>query len=170
MTKTYAGIGSRETPADVCALMTSIATHLRKDGYILRSGHAPGADSAFEAGAGNEAEIWIPWRGFNGSKSPLLPIPAAFAMAEEYHPKWTAVNLGGRSLHARNCHQVMGRDLVSPVEFVICWTYDGRASGGTGQALRIAEAHKIPVYNLFNDSDRRYWEVLMERPPEQAAQ
>ncbi len=170
MTKTYAGIGSRETPDDVCALMTSIATHLRKDGFTLRSGHASGADSAFEAGAGPEAEIWLPWRGFNGSKSPLLPIPAAFAMAEEYHPNWKAMNLGGRSLHARNCHQVMGRDLVSPVEFVICWTYDGGASGGTGQALRIAEAHNIPVYNLYADRHRRYWELMIEPPREQAAE
>ncbi len=39
----YAGIGSRETPPIICAQMTEIAKYLDKYGFILRSGHAPGA-------------------------------------------------------------------------------------------------------------------------------
>lgn len=34
--------------------------------------------------------------------------------------------------------------------FVVCWTSDGKDSGGTGQALRIARDRNIPVYNLYN--------------------
>ena len=41
--------------------------------------------------------------------------------------------------------QVLGVSLDSPAEFVLCWTADGEASGRTGQALRIAASHGLPV-------------------------
>jgi hypothetical protein len=51
--KYYAGIGSRETPSDVCSQMTELAKQLDAENWILRSGGAKGADSAFENGAIN---------------------------------------------------------------------------------------------------------------------
>lgn len=51
-------------------------------------------------------------------------------------------------LHARNMHIILGANLDSPVEIVICWTKDGLRSGGTGQALRLAESRDIPIYDL----------------------
>ena len=51
--RSYAGIGSRKTPPHVLAAMTQIAEALAERGYILRSGGAGGADSAFEKGAGS---------------------------------------------------------------------------------------------------------------------
>ena len=75
-------------------------------------------------------------------------------MAAAHHPAWERLGRGARSLHARNCHQILGRDLDDPVSFVVCWTPDGAtthpgpSTGGTGQALRIAAAHDIPVFNL----------------------
>ena len=40
----------------------------------------------------------------------------------------------------------------------MCWTPNAAISGGTGQALRIARAHSIPVYNLANASTfTRVW-------------
>lgn len=158
--RTYAGIGSRTTPETICNLMARIALYLDGQGYTLRSGHASGADQAFEAGAGSAKEIFIPWSGFNGSNSDLLPVPAAFKMAEEFHPGWKFLNQGMKKLHARNCHQVLGYSLDDPVEFVLCWTHDGTAKGGTGQALRLAEAHKIPIYNLYHVGVRHYWRTL----------
>ena len=50
MTKYYAGIGSRETPEDVCGRMTKLASILERKGYTLRSGGAVGADTAFAGG------------------------------------------------------------------------------------------------------------------------
>jgi predicted Rossmann fold nucleotide-binding protein DprA/Smf involved in DNA uptake len=46
----YAGIGARETPDDVLHLMYLLGRKLATDGYVLRSGHADGADLAFEKG------------------------------------------------------------------------------------------------------------------------
>lgn len=51
-------------------------------------------------------------------------------------------------LHARNCYQVLGADLRTPTQFVICWTPRGSGEGGTGQALRIAKAYNIPIFDL----------------------
>lgn len=45
---------------------------------------------------------------------------------------------------------MLGADLHSPSKFIVCWTRDGGATGGTGQALRIADHYEIPVFNLFD--------------------
>jgi hypothetical protein len=144
---TYAGIGSRETPADILGVMTDIARTLAEQDYTLRSGAAQGADSAFEAGA-TKKEIWLPWLGFNGHTSRLLPSPEAFEVAREFHPAWDRCSRGARALHARNIHQILGPDLNDPVGMVVCWTRNGGRSGGTGQALRLATAYSIPIHDL----------------------
>jgi len=181
--KYYAGIGSRSTPAEVLGKMTSIAGKLCDLGYVLRSGGAPGADTAFEAGVDlnydqraemvkcnerSEAtgidcgicplphcpyvrkEIYLPWRGFQGRDDGIVvhDMSAAMLMAKVFHPNWSACSPAARKLHARNCFQVLGQDLETPVEFVVCWTKGGKGGGGTGQALRIARARKIPIYDL----------------------
>lgn len=147
----YAGIGSRQTPAQMLAFMSKIAARLEAIGYILRSGGADGADSAFEAGVTDpaHAQIFLPWRGFNGRSGQFTGAPpAAYEMAENFHPNWDACSRGARALHARNCQQILGPQLDSPVDFVVCWTPGGSGSGGTGQAIRLARASEIPVYDL----------------------
>ncbi len=71
MSRFYAGIGARATPPEVLSLMTRAAFALLKRGYVLRSGHAIGADSAFARGAGEAAEIFLPVPGWRGSASAL---------------------------------------------------------------------------------------------------
>lgn len=159
----YAGIGSQETPADVCDLMTRAAAFLAGEGWVLRSGHAKGADQAFETGCDGKGEIWLPWRGFAGSSSPLVVAPdgPAMEMAARYHPAWPRLKHSHRLLHARNCHQVLGADLQTPVRFVMCWTRDGKATGGTGQAMRIAQDLGIRIINLRLDRDRALVEAKL---------
>lgn len=149
--KFYTGVGSRKTPQELAPIIRGIARYLAKQGYILRSGGASGADTFFEETLlAQEKRVFLPWRGFNGNKSPYYnPTPAAISMAMEYHPNWGALNMPGRQLMARNSHQVMGLDLKTPSEFIICWTPKGAKTGGTAQAIRIAEANSIPVLNLF---------------------
>jgi len=43
---------------------------------------------------------------------------------------------------------LFGKDLNTPVEFIVCWTKSGKVTGGTGQALRIAKYYDIKVYNM----------------------
>jgi hypothetical protein len=137
--KTYAGIGSRETPTLYIGYMAGIASRLKSLGWWLSSGHAIGADQAFESLAGDHKTIY----------TADTDIPeAAFELAAKFHPAWDACNDYAKRLHARNGMIVLGPNLNEPVSFIICWTKAGLVSGGTGQALRIADHYKIPVFNL----------------------
>lgn len=153
----YAGIGSRKIPPEVVTEMVHIAQDLADAGFILRSGGAVGADSAFETGcdiANGRKEIFLPWEGYNGNKSNLYPpCWSAEEMAEKFHPAWYHVRRkpGAAKLHARNSHIILGPKLDTPVDFIVCWT---TTRGGTTQALRIAKYYKIPIYNIKNAQDR----------------
>lgn len=153
----YAGIGSRETPDEILRWFTIVGKYLAKKGFILRSGGADGADLSFEIGCDKgfgEKEIFIPWKGFNGSGSSLCEVSQEmYDMAEKYHPYWHNLKDGAKKLHARNCSQVLGPDLKTPSQFIICYTKNGKLTGGTAQALRIANDYKIPIFNAGNYDD-----------------
>lgn len=161
MNKIYAGIGSRQTPIHVQAMMTNIGSVLGKAKFTLRSGGADGADTVFELGSdivNGQKEIYLPWKGFNDNQSELIGVcDKALELAAKYHPAWKAYLARPiRALLARNGYQVLGKDLNTPADFIICYTNDGATShaertkntGGTGQAISIAEAYKIPIFNL----------------------
>lgn len=154
----YTGVGSRRSPLEIMVLLSQVGGALAELGWTLRSGGAGGADQAFETLVPDSLkEIYLPWRGFNGSASHLYQIaPKAFEIAAEYHPGWKHLKFPARKLMARNVHQVLGQNLDTPSKFLICWTPDGcesraertRNTGGTGQAIAIASDHGIPVFNL----------------------
>lgn len=150
--KYYAGIGSRQTPLNIQIKMTLIAQRLSKSSYCLRSGGARGADEAFEKGAVHK-QIFLPWNGFNGKiphKDEYIVPDLNIDLVRKYHPKPDKLSDFGLKLMSRNSYQVLGPTLDNPVDFVLCWTKDGKASGGTGQAIRIAKDYDIPVFNLKN--------------------
>lgn len=153
MNKTFAGIGSRQTPPEILEKMTIIASYLSERGYTLRSGGAVGADSAFEAGAGKK-EIYLPWNNYNGRKVDNISFIADtlydkhFNLAESLHPAWEKCSPGAKKMHARNTQQILGRNLDTPCDFVVCWTQGGKLVGGTSAAIRLAMANNIPVFNL----------------------
>lgn len=146
----YAGIGSRTTP-QAAVLHMRVAAAMLAATHTLRSGHADGADQAFEEGcdfAGGAKEIWLPWANYNGAKFGFLPTALHMQVAGDYHPAWRACSLGAKRLHARNTPIILGTDVDAPVAFVLCWTEGGLGSGGTGQGLRIARANKIPIFDF----------------------
>ena len=160
----YAGIGSQETPPRVSLAMTGLAHLLWRVGYTLRSGGAEGADRGFEDGVPQHSarQIFIPWVGF--LKDPRRERTATLvtrqtcpsyteleALAESHHPGWHNCSDGVRKLHTRNSAQIMGFSANAPVDFVLCWTSNGKIKGGTGQAMRIAERMNIPVVNLHDE-------------------
>ena len=73
-------------------------------------------------------------------------------IASEVHPAWERCNEWARGMHSRNCHRILGYDLKSPVDAVICWTPKGNMVGGTSTAIRIAIKYNIPVFNLGCDN------------------
>lgn len=153
----YTGIGSLSTPEDTQILMRIIAKQLAESGWLLRSGHADGSDLAFEMGCimGDGAkEIYLPWKGFN--KAPqnhpdyivVRPTPELHDFSASFHPCWKACTQAAKLLHMRNGLQMLGIQGEEPTDMVVCWTPNGKRTGGTGQALRIAEAYEIPIFDL----------------------
>jgi hypothetical protein len=157
----YAGIGSRQTPPEVLGVMQSLAGRMEQQGWKLRSGGARGADAAFEAGVvtpGNRA-IFLPGSSFNGRRagaggyydSTRLPgWQQALETVAQYHPAPDRLSPFTRNLMARNAMQVLGPSLDRPADLVVAWTPGGAISGGTGQALRMAQDLGIEVRNLGN--------------------
>lgn len=78
----------------------------------------------------------------------------AAQLASGYHPTWDRLSYGPRQLHTRNMGQVLGKNLDHPARFEIVYTVDGKATGGTGQAMRAASSYGIPILNL-HDRDIR---------------
>ena len=84
--------GSRNTPQEVLDEMIKIGKELAESRYILRSGGAKGADTAFETGCdlvNGKKEIYLPWKNFNGNSSDLYDLPLfkdAMEISKKYHP------------------------------------------------------------------------------------
>lgn len=160
--KYYCGVGSRETPGDVLEVMQRAAVYLRGEGYVLRSGHATGADWAFEQGAQAESLIFLPWRPFGQQRygdDPGRPVLGKAVVAPETEllaNYQLLVDLGIRTqaqpnrtvalLHGRNVLQ------VTDAQFVLCWcpVRNGQPQGGTATAVKLAEHWGIPVLNLLD--------------------
>lgn len=151
----YAGIGSRVTPQSILLFMTEIADGLNPFNARLRSGHADGADAAFENGA-EDLEVYLPWDGYNGGRLGKLPFYQLHHSCEEeakdlvlrLHPAPHHLSDSVIKLHMRNVPIILGHKLDRPVDFVICWTPGGKLQGGTAMALRIAIENQIPIINL----------------------
>jgi len=153
--KVYTGVGSRNTPREVQERMGQIASVLEDMGYTLRTGDADGADAAFRNGVKDPDNMKVYIANDVNER--------ALELGEKYHPAWERVGSYGRKLHARNSFQILGDNLEDPRPslFVICWTPDGCTSdeeraigtGGTGQAISIADDYNVPVYNLNSNSD-----------------
>lgn len=184
--KYYTGVGSRSLPYGMYEFMVRIGYQLARQDFILRSGGADGADSAFYEGALCYAEetntevladIYIPWNGFNthvaGAKGIINPAAirqelwaTAHQTASEIHPAWDSCSVPAKKLHARNCFQVLGHQLDTPSNFLICWappilTGESRTiKGGTRTAWELAKREGVRVFNLAEDSD---YESILKR-------
>lgn len=141
MSKFYTGVGSRITPVDILRQFARIAFMFESAGWILRTGDAPGADQGFRDGVEKSQHVEV----FTAEDS--LGDVAAHRLASSIHPYWANLSPYARQLHARNCYQVLGRDLKTPSKLLICWTQGGKAVGGTRTAIKLAEYNSIPIIN-----------------------
>jgi len=114
----------------------------------ISTGAAYGIDEAAMKGAlAEKLNVYLPWSSYNRE---IIPDRAKIVVASErlhphwyasvtqYHPAASRLKPGVRSLHARNYGILEHADLV-----IAFPNEDG--GGGTGQAIRIAEALNIPV-------------------------
>lgn len=177
MMRYYTGIGARATPSDVLDLIVAIARHYARQGIVLRSGGSPGADVAFESGCGEgPKEIYVPWAGFNENASPLVMTDELMgrvagagawqALREALAAEMPPVDLDAvpqrRRLYARDVCQVLGADLITPSERVICWTPPSGEPEGTRIALYVARDAGIPIDNLSDPAVEERWRRIVQ--------
>lgn len=174
----YTGIGARATPTNVLDLMTAIARYYAGQGAVLRSGGSPGADLAFESGCGaGPKEIYLPWARFNDNPSPLvitgglltriIQLDAWQALHEALAAETPPVDLDTLPdeqlrLYARDVCQVLGADLATPSDRVICWTPPSGEPEGTRIALYIARHAGVPIDNLSDPTIFARWQQLTQ--------
>lgn len=155
----YTGIGPRERNSKVLTLMSKIATHLARKGYVLRSGGAIGSDLAFEGGCdlvSGKKEIYTPndinW-GREWYWHELYECLPEGVTTNQFH-YWKEYT---RKLLARNMMQVLGSTGDIKTNFIVTHVstqdYYSRDVGGTGYALRCALRHDIPIYNLASKTE-----------------
>lgn len=158
----FAGIGSRKLPHDIIPIISQAVTLLNEKGWTLRSGAAHGSDITFQRLC-KDREIYLPWNGYNNfydSMNGFYDVTTfnnygiACEIAERYHPTWDRLSRHAKMLITRNTYQLLGIDLLIPSNAILCWTPDGATNtttsetGGTGQAIRMANDLNIPVFNF----------------------
>ena len=177
-TMLYAGIGSRETPKEVLDVMPQVAKYLESLGYTLRSGGAAGADAAFEKGVTSKKEIFL---------GNVKTGERELKIAEEIHPAWNVMLDSTRkkaiakgndpersasfvaNLMARNTNQIFGKNLDTPVDFVLFYAKETsdplRPAGGTGQAVEMARRKGIPTINMADTNWRDQLKTAIATQP-----
>ncbi len=154
--------------------IVAAASRLAQAGWRMRTGLSPGADQAFYEGAlagRGCVELYLPCADFesqvrSAAEGPDVlvlkePTDAAYSLAARFHPGWAALSPRARRLRARDVHEVLGGDLRVPAALVVCWTPEGSLdgsdprAGATGQALRVAHHHGVPVLNLSRPEHER---------------
>jgi O-acetyl-ADP-ribose deacetylase (regulator of RNase III) len=112
---------------------------------------------------------FLPWPGFNGrdggAREGFIDFvhPNAESYTSQFHQGWSYLAPAGRKMMARNAMQVMNAQLDKPVKFLMCETPDAAINasmttgktGGTGQAIRIADHNGVRIYNIKNPEHRQ---------------
>lgn len=180
--KYFTLVGSRQTSQDSQIILRELSKQLLKLGYIGRSGAAKGADeclevASFVTGIPN-VEIYLPWGGFQErvaddihyiNAQTLSNYEQARILAAQIHGGFRYCSFGAKSLHTRNVYQVLGRDLSTPSDLVVCCappdTSGKGVIGGTRTAVKLAKNLNIPTLNVYGlceeDSREKLNSIIM---------
>lgn len=169
----FAGVGSRDTPEDICELMGKVSIVFYHLGYGLSSGDARGADRAFWGGALKSihyrkigARIYLSDEYVRGRKADpsnffynaqrFQSFEKAKQMAFEARGSFHGLDEWGINLHTRNVMQIHGASLQDKVEYLVYWAIPvgkvERVRGGTNTSLQLAIKagieHRINLYTV----------------------
>lgn len=160
-------VGSRKVTRQGLSIGLQAKEILLKNQCIFRSGNALGFDQIVSMYVPvSHREIYLPYQRFGPAGSELVDGIVldtkghTYAKAQQFvyqcHPCHEKLKQHHLCYLIRDVYQVLGKDLQHPSSVVVCWTPDGaetaaectRQTGGTGMAIRIANAFGIPVVNL----------------------
>lgn len=156
--KPYIMTSGRDVPKHIVEQMVELSRSIKESGYVLRIGGLEGGDNVLGE-LDKDAELYLPWKNFSDKVSKLyFSTEECLALASKFNAKFNEINNSMRSFLGMYTRMVLGKDLKSRVNFIICWTPDGAEdsssittkTGLIAQAIGIASAMKIPVFNLNN--------------------
>lgn len=182
----FTGVGHRKgVPDDIRKKAEMLTTWLCQRHVRLRTGDADGMDRIFrEAAPKDMCDFFAPLGRFNPHRDAIIigpselyncPYREAVDITANTHPTFHYLGDFERELHIRNVFEVLGPNLDHPADFLICWTKDGaetkttRLTGGTGQAIRIANKYGIPVFNLQRPDFESRFSTFIKKLGEQHA-
>lgn len=163
----YTGIGSRSTPLDMQHTMTEVAMHMAQQGWMLRTGATSAADKAFEVGSGGLNEIYVPWSGWQDRPGISSLTTESDKLARDVWEfrkgnnlismeeterwgsvEWDDLHPGTKGLFAKCMCMLLGKNLDSPSDALICWTPMCNVVGISAHSISLALMRNIPVINL----------------------
>lgn len=158
MYKAYGVVANPDAPDNILSLIGAIATRLEAMGYTLRTAGGNGLEEAFEKTTETK-EVYLPWRNFNNRQSKFTRnMPEANDVVRPFAPSFDTLKPAVQAIIASKAHTVLGKDLKSPIQFLITYTADGcetvgnktAKTGFSGTSIAIASSMRIPVFNLKN--------------------
>jgi hypothetical protein len=163
----YAATGNKDMPETMKPVIQRIGKNLEKAGYLLRTGGMDGLEDVIEKSV-TRLELHLPWKDFDKKQSKLT-FTSEFVkgVAKMFHPTFDALKPVIQTFLAKNVRLLLGKEGKSPALFLIVWTDDGAElsrevtfrTGNSGHAINIANAMRIPVFNLIRpDAERRLYE------------
>lgn len=173
----YAATGNKEMPESFKPQIQRIGRNLEKAGFILRTGGMEGLEDVIEKST-TKLEVHLPFKDFDGKQSKFtFTSDFVKGIAKMFHTSFDTLKPVVQTFLAKNVRLVLGKDGKSPALFLIVWTEDGAETtaektfktGNSGNAIAIANAIKIPVFNLVRpDAERRLYEFIGFNPNEEA--
>lgn len=175
--KRYAGMNAIEISENmlVYQVIEKISTYLNFKGYTLVVNSIEGIKNLFENGSEFRKEIFIPFDGFNGKYNTDVGVYSldfigkvfssskermckAINIARKFHPNFDQLDDKDKLTIVCCSYQILGLNLDTPVDFVVCYTLDGcesnttctKETGVIGQSISIAHYYNVPIFNLYN--------------------
>ncbi len=159
----YAGIGSRDLSPKQIEVCEKLGSWFAKQGHVLHTGNAKGADQAFARGANRVSpcmvHLYLPWDSYERDaiepgnmilsldSYSRVSIEDMEALAARHHPAWNRLKQGGRKLMVRNGL------IIDNTSMVLAFPSSKIGGGGTGHGMRIARARGIELIDLNGKTD-----------------
>lgn len=106
-----------------------------------------------------DMELYLPWENFNDFDFGYSKVSAgALEQAFMHHPDWASIKEEDVRLEmGRYTHLILGQDLKTPCQFLICYTNGGKAEeDDSAQVIRLADSNLIPVFDFGLGIDYTY--------------
>ena len=162
--KSFTIFTTDNVPSDINEKFYKIAKSLLDKGYIFRY-NGDSNNELFKKiimYKPNNIEIYLPWKKFNKDVSATLnkPYDQAFHHAAHYHKGYKKLPPVARFFLARDIHCILGKNLKSPINMLLCYSPDGvetrdkiefKTTGNVSFPISVCHDINIPIFNLKNE-------------------